>query len=149
MKWTEWTPIEAAISGDQRLAAHGIYQIRAVTPRGKPIRINRLLGADPEGVLYVGRSGLKFRSPSRTIANRLREFLKQQHSGGITYAKACSCLNGTPRFAGHQLQVRALFLEDKHITATESSVLAEYFAKHAELPPCNSSAGARGENIAD
>ena len=147
-KWTEWIPIDDAISGNRRLAKHGIYQIRAVTPRGKPIRINRLLGADTEGILYVGRSGLKPRSPLRTIANRLREFLARgRHSGGITYANACSCLSGARRFAGHRLEVRAMFLDD-NITETEWRVLATYFEKHAELPPCNSSAGARPKDVA-
>ncbi len=143
IKWTKWMPIETAASGEQRLVAHGIYQIRAVTPRGKPIRIDRLLGNDPKGILYVGRSGIKSRSPSRTIANRLREFLAQRHSGGVTYAKACARLNVTARFMGHRLEARAIFLKDKDISTTESRVLAEYFSKHAELPPCNSSAGLR------
>ena len=147
-KWTDWMPIDAAIVGNRKLAKHGIYQIRAITPRGKPIRINRLLGTDTEGILYVGRSGFKLRSPSRSISNRLREFLARRHSGGITYAKACSCLNGARRFVGHELEVRAMFVDDTQIAATEARVLAKYFETHAELPPCNSSAGARPKDVA-
>ena len=74
MKWTEWIPIDAAISGDQQLGAHGVYQIRAVTPRVRPIHIDRILGADPEGILYVGRSGLKLRAPRAQLLTDCANF---------------------------------------------------------------------------
>jgi hypothetical protein len=32
-----------------------------------------------------------------------------------------------------------VFLPDEQIEAAEAAALAEYFAVHAELPPCNSS----------
>lgn len=123
------------------LNGHGIYQIRAVTAAGTPIPIPRVRGVDAQGILYGGRSGFWSKSRSRTIANRIHEFDVERHSGGITYAKARRRLKRTERFAGHVLQVRAAFLEDRQIVLKETSVLDQYFAKYGELPPCNSSSG--------
>ena len=144
-KWTQWTDIRIAAFGDRRLVGYGVYEIRAVTPNRKPISINRVRASDPEGILYIGRSGFKSRSPLRTVANRIKEFLGQRHSGGITYAKARDRLNRAPPFAGHTLEARAMFVPDKSIVFAERRVLAQYFAKYAELPPCNSSAGTRSK----
>jgi hypothetical protein len=121
--------------------AYGVYQIRAATAAETPIPIPRVRGVDPQGILYVGRSGFWSRSRSRTIANRIHEFLVKRHSGGITYARAGLRLKRTEPFTGHLLQVRAAFLEDRQIVLKEASVLDQYFAKYAELPPCNSQSG--------
>ena len=142
-RWTRWMNTEEAQTRNGVLEKFGLYQIRAVGPSGTPIPICRLKQVDLDGILYVGRSGVQTRSPSRTVANRIREFLEKHHSGGITYAKAALRLKGHARFAGHRLQVRALFLPDTAITIEETRVLEQYFKKYAELPPCNSSSGRR------
>jgi hypothetical protein len=143
VKWTGWLDIDEARERNGRLSRFGLYQIRAVSSSGEPIAIHRLKGIDPEGILYVGRSGFRARSPNRTLANRIGEFMKQHHSGGITYGKAASRLRNEPRFVGHRLQVRALFLSDSVIAREETRVLEAYFNRHAEWPPCNSNAGSR------
>lgn len=143
-QWTKWLEIGDAQARNGSLKGFGLYQIRAVSPQGKPIRIFRLKDADPGGILYVGRSGFQATSPRRTVANRIGEFVGQRHSGGITYAKAAARLKSNPRFAGHRLQVRARFLPDSAIVQEEARVLEAYFKKYTELPPCNSSSGSRG-----
>ncbi|MBZ0124931.1 MAG: hypothetical protein K8F32_01035 [Rhodocyclaceae bacterium] len=135
--------IEEAKERNGKLKEYGLYQIHAVKPSGKPIPIPRMRMSDRDGILYIGRSGLKRKSPVRTLANRIREFENKQHSGGITYADAASRLKGVPRYAGHQLEVRAMFLPDAMIVQEEARIIKNYFRKYAELPPCNSSAGSR------
>lgn len=121
----------------------GIYQICVVTSSGQPIPICRLAGVDKLGVLYIGRSGY---NANRSIANRIREFSQQKHSGGITYTKAKQVLEIIPQLAGHCLQVRAKFLSSQEIKEAELCALNEYFSNYAELPPCNS---ARPKSNAD
>lgn len=142
-RWTKWMGIEEAKERNGKLKEYGLYQIRAVKPSGKPIPIPRMRMTDPDGILYIGRSGLQGKSLARTLANRIREFENKHHSGGITYADAAARLKGVPRFAGHRLEVRAMFLPDEMTVQEEARVLNSYFKKYAELPPCNSSAGSR------
>jgi hypothetical protein len=137
-KWSDWIDIELAKSQRGPFNDFGIYQIRAVTSLGEPISISRLVGVDPLGILYLGRSGYRHKKSERTIANRIREFLQRQHSGGVTYARANETLKREPQFSEHRLQVRAMFLPDEKINAAESKALHDYFLTHAELPPCNS-----------
>lgn len=145
-RWTRWMSIEEAKERNGKLKEYGLYQIRAVKPSGKPIPIPRMRMSDRDGILYIGRSGLKRKSPVRTLANRIREFENKQHSGGITYADAASRLKGVPRYAGHRLEVRAMFLPDAMIVQEEARIIKNYFRKYAELPPCNSSAGSRASS---
>lgn len=136
--WTDWIDIDFAESKEGPLNDFGVYEIRAVDSKGQPVPIKRLVGVDMLGRLYVGRSGFSHQKTKRTIANRIREFLRGRHSGGVTYARAREILQQTQKFSGHRLQVRAMFLPDDKIESGESKVLYDYFSKHAELPPCNS-----------
>lgn len=134
--WSEWVDIKTAKSRKGPFNRLGVYQIRAVAVSGEPISIHRLAGVDASGVLYIGRSGY---NTNRSIANRIGEFVRQQHSGGVTYAKAKEVLEKLPRFSGHHLQVKAKFLATKEeIDVAESNALNRYFLEYAELPPCNS-----------
>ncbi len=134
--WSSWISIEKAKVKKGRYNCLGIYQIRVVTPYSKPIPVCRLVGVDPLGILYIGRSGF---SAGRSVANRIGEFVRQQHSGGITYTGAKEVLNKTPAYSRHNLQVRMKGLStEKEIRSAESRALQEYFHKYGELPPCNS-----------
>ena len=128
-----------SVASEKRFKGFGVYVIRAVTNEGKPISIKRLGGVDPDGILYIGRSGFESRSPSRTIGNRLGEFLRGQHSGGKTYERARGILNANKEFSGHSLQARALNCEEAKIAETEKRLLKKYFEQFAELPPTYSS----------
>lgn len=134
--WSDWVSIEVAKSRKGPFNCLGIYQIRAVTSSGKPIPVCRLVGVDPLGTVYIGRSGF---ASGRSIANRIGEFVRQQHSGGVTYARAKEGPDRTPAYSRHSLQVRAKVLfTKKEIESAESRALQEYFSKYGELPPCNS-----------
>ena len=149
--WADWVSIETAKSKRGPFNHLGIYQIRAVTPAGESIPIHRLVGIDSSGILYIGRSGY---NSNRSIANRIGEFVRQQHSGrqkhsgGVTYARAKPILERAPQFSGHHLQVRAKLLSTKEdIDLAEAKALDEYFSEHAELPPCNSARNKRGGRL--
>jgi hypothetical protein len=139
-QWSEWVDIDRACATTGNFGDYGIYEVRLFIPRtNTPATIFRFVGVDTLGLIYIGRSGFRRKGRGRTIANRLREWITQQHSGANTYAKAISTLDGSPTLADRKLQVRAMFVPDEQIEAAEAGALAEYFAIHAELPPCNSS----------
>jgi len=133
--WSESVDIKEAKSKKGPFNHLGIYQILAANAKGKPISIHRLAGVDASGVLYVGRSGF---NSNRSSAVRIGEFVRKQHSGGITYARAKLILDKRPRFSKHCLQVRAKSLKTEQIRKAASEALKEYFLDYAELPPCNS-----------
>lgn len=136
--WTDWIDIDLAKSKRGPLNDFGVYEIRAIDSKGVPIAISRLVGVDDLGVLYIGRSGYRHQKTERTIANRIREFLRQTHSGGVTYERARQTLSQSQKFSDHRLQVRAMFVPDEKIDSTERTLLHNYFSKHGEVPPCNS-----------
>ena len=137
-KWTSWKEISPAIAKDGTLNDYGIYQIRLVDKKGKVIPIGRFVKIDQQGLIYIGRSGFRLQRTGRTIANRIKEFVNQNHSGGITYALAQKVLRKQKKFSEHRLQVRGMFLPDNEIDRAEKKALRDYFAHYAELPPCNS-----------
>jgi hypothetical protein len=139
-QWSEWVDLDRACSASGVFGDYGIYEVRLFMPKtNMPATLFRFVGVDTSGLIYIGRSGFRERGRGRTVANRLREWITQQHSGANTYAKAVSTLDRSPTLADRKLQVRAMFVPDEQIEAKEAEALAEYFAIHAELPPCNSS----------
>jgi hypothetical protein len=138
-QWTDWVDIDRACSTSGIFGDYGIYEIRLFAPKtNSPAPLFRLVGVDTSGLIYIGRSGFRKTGRGRTVANRFREWVAQQHSGANTYAKAVPILDKS-LLADRKLQVRAMFLPDDQIEAAEATTLEEYFAVHAELPPCNSS----------
>jgi hypothetical protein len=138
-EWMPWYDSKEAKSSRGSLNDFGIYQIRMVNSSGKPLQIERFCAVDAEGLIYFGRSGFRRQKTNRTIANRIREFLQQQHSGGITYARVKPLLDRHSRFGGHHLQIRGQFLPDSDIQKAEAALLNDYLSSYGELPPCNSS----------
>ena len=146
-KWSEWKYIPSRPRPRGKYPrlyehAYGIYQIRAADVAGKPIPIPRMGSVDEEGILYIGRSGYKDRSPSRTLAVRLKEFEQVDHSGAQTYflAECTGCLN-QGIYKKHKLQCRVMYLsgDKEEIDKKEIGAIGQYFCRFGELPPCNSS----------
>jgi hypothetical protein len=139
-RWTDWHNIDRkskilGINGP--FNDHGIYQIRLVKNNKKPLKISRLTGEDPLGIIYIGRSGFRKQKTKRSIRKRLREFLDEQHSGGIAYSLIKTKISR--KLLPHNLEARALFLRDNQIKSKECREINQYLRKYAELPPCNSS----------
>lgn len=136
--WTAWLSCESAKDAGGPLNIFGVYQIR-IASSDEPFSIARLCAVDREGTIYYGRSGLQNQSSHRTIANRIKEFLRGQHSGGKTYARIKARLGDLPQFRGYRLQFRGMGLIDQDIKNREADLLYRYTTVYGELPPCNSS----------
>jgi len=120
----------------------GVYQIRIVDKDNKPIPIPRIGGTDPDGVIYIGRSGYRSQKTNRSLAKRISEFERGLHSGEGTYylLKAYCKFFRTDPYKDHQLQYRVgrVAGTKEKVYETEIYSLATYFAQYGELPPCNS-----------
>jgi hypothetical protein len=153
-KWGGWHDIDGP--GSSQLSRFGIYQIRMVSATGNPIPIRRIAGIDKEGVIYIGGSGYGKQSAKkpRTMEKRIEEFEKGPHSGGYTYRLAMEVLqnSGGCPYSAHKLQYRAARLpkaDAELVKREEVKSLAGYFAKYAELPPCNSSFPGKWQDFRD
>jgi len=121
-KWSNFIDVELAESGTGPFAkCFGVYQIRAVTPAGKPLRIGRLLGVDSAGIIYIGRSNRE------SISTRIKKNVNNLKG----YAGVKSKL---PK---HSLQASTMLLLDGETAATELKLLEKYRLKYGELPPFN------------
>jgi hypothetical protein len=108
---------------------------------GSPLTLNRLGGADPGGIIYIGRSGFLDSKTKRTIGQRLEEFyFEGSHSGGWTYWQAKHVFEARGVFAGHRLFASIVVLPGTkaEIVPAEMWALRVYFDTFAELPPFNS-----------
>jgi hypothetical protein len=64
-------------------AEYGTYRVCMSDAAGTPLVLNRLCGADREGIIYIGRSGYLGGKTKRTLGQRLSEFyFEGPHSGG-------------------------------------------------------------------
>jgi hypothetical protein len=149
--WTAWDDIEQA--KPKELDFFGIYQIRMVNEGGHPLTVNRIMGVDGEGLIYIGKAG-----PKRTLGSRIRRFVKvsqwakARHSGGETYVLlSVNLIRLEHAYRKHRVQYRVMRVGGvgsqtggqetlrQKIEEEESKALADYFHKYGELPPCNSS----------
>ena len=151
--WSSWEDIEQAKFKEH--GYFGIYQIRMVDGVGNPLPVGRIVDVDQEGVIYIGKAG-----PVQTLAKRIHKFEsvsklgKAKHSGGETYILLkMKLIFSDHAFKNHKLQYKVVHLDTDRIEPDlseqenfklkiereEINVLADYFNKYGELPPCNSS----------
>jgi hypothetical protein len=135
--WSAWQDIAQA--GPTRENYPGIYQIRIVDKAGNPVPIHRVASTDGDGIIYIGSGD------ANTRINDFRRTLnfKAHHNGGSTYLLmqmnfkhiGHAYENCKPQYrVTHLPNVRKAKLENQ-----EAVILADYFNKYCELPPCNSS----------
>ncbi len=96
------------------------------------MRLGRMLGCDESGVVYIGRSGVR-EEKMRTVAWRLKEWLRRGHSGAETYARVKPDLPDN-----HGLEVSALYLPVSEVCKGEAEKLEAYRKQFGEPPPFNS-----------
>jgi hypothetical protein len=99
-----------------------------------PIRINRVLGTDVEGLLYIGKS-INLRERLRMLWRVLNP--KQNataHTFGTKYNKN---KNLRETFPLNSLYVSFIITTEPQIL--ESELLDKYFLQYGEVPPFNSS----------
>jgi hypothetical protein len=151
--WTDWDKIENARENEK--GYYGIYRIRLSDIANRPFRAKRLNGNDEEGIIYIGRA-----RPMYSLAKRVGQFqkmaneVKGNHSGAETFSLTRMILETTfGNNSCNNLEYSVIHMNDnnpltnsgetdklkKEIEEKEIEVLAQYFSKYAELPPCNSS----------
>ena len=134
-----WSGLIEPVAG-MTVPEYGIYRMHLADSDGRLIPICRLAGSDPEGVLYIGRSGKSTAKTPRHLSVRIGEFVRWgPHSGANTYQQAAKVLARRGVAVGHRVFVSTCALCDADVTAGEKRALRAYFESFAELPPFNTS----------
>ena len=111
----------------------GVYFIQSYNNQ-IPIRLNRVLGTDEEGVLYIGKSE-NLRERLRMLWRVLNAKLKATaHTFGTKYND-----NKKLREAFPLKSLYVSFRITNEPKSLESELLYKYFSKYGEVPPFNSS----------
>ena len=135
--WSAWQDISQA---KVKYMDHpGVYQVRLVDEDGNPVQIPRFTGTDEEGLIYIGSSV--------DLGRRLREFentakkFKYGHSGAGTYLQAfVNFIYRQHPYLNFKLECRVKHspsADKSAVKKQEAILLAGYFYKYNELPPCN------------
>lgn len=111
----------------------GVYFIYSYN-NNTPIKLNRVLGIDKEGVLYIGKSD-NLRERLRMLWRVLNRKLKATaHTFGTKYNNNKKLEEAFP--------LKSLYISFRITTnpkILESELLDKYFSKYGEVPPFNSS----------
>lgn len=111
----------------------GVYFIHSYNNQ-IPIRLNRVLGADEEGILYIGKSG-NLRERLRMLRRVLNPSLKATaHTFGQKYNSNEKLREAFP--------LESMYISYRISTepkTLEFELLDKYFLKFGEVPPFNSS----------
>lgn len=129
MEMKELTPANI-----QDLDTPGVYRIFLFDSKGKPCAINRFIGSDSSGLIYIGAA------EKTTIRYRLNAFLRSMdaayrqdnHSGGKKVKERSVVAN--------LVKNKRLFfsyLESLNAKKLETKELLKYIDKHGEVPPLN------------
>lgn len=113
-------------------AGGGIYVLFCADQKGRPIAVGRLLGEDPDGVLYIGKAD--------SFIDRVIELKKSLSPKHVSRSHECGARHKSHeaisrRFPYDQLQVDLIAADDPR--ASEQEALATYMNKFGELPPLN------------
>jgi len=125
---------ELTLSNIQDLNKPGIYRIFLFDSKGKSSTINRFIGSDPSGLIYIGAA------EKTTIKYRLNAFLRSMdvkykqnnHSAGNKVLKN-EGLNGL-------VDLNRLFFSVVHCANAkemESEAIRSYVQDYGEVPPLN------------
>jgi len=129
-EWTEWRPLNG-LYDDDTSRKQGVYEIRFVDTKKKPIVVRRLAGVDERGLYYIGKA-------SGTFRQEIGRFLPDQDSEGEVHEDIAETLRSRPGFQDYRLQYRVRVIEDKGmIGEAEAVYLGMYLEEFCELPPGN------------
>ena len=111
----------------------GVYKILCIQDK-MPIKINRVLGIDNQGILYIGQSE-NLRARIRMLWRVLNPKLKATaHTFGSKYNE-----NKKLKKAFLLKSLYVSYQITKEPKTLETDLLDKYFAKFGEVPPFNSS----------
>ena len=115
-------------------SSKGVYRIFLFKENGKPIDIQRILGVDYSGLMYIGSS------ENNSIQYRLKCFLhsmdvsrkQNNHSGGL---KICTNLKLQQFIENKQMMFD--FIVENEARNLERELLKSYRNEFGEVPPLN------------
>ncbi len=114
----------------------GVYYVRWVDKKGKPVPIGRILGADPAGTLYIGMTG---EGKASGLCNRLWTFWDKAsgrlgaHSGAKRFGR-----NLAKHISIDELEFcHRRIANRKEALRVERECLLDYVKKWGKLPPLN------------
>ena len=128
--WSDWIPLTKLDDVKCGLLGRGVFVIGAGLQSGKPVPIQRVLGRDTQGIIYVGEGVL-----ARKIGVLLN-FVREDCDNRVHFATeffANMCLSRI--FDSRFLLVR--WCESENPRGAESKVLDSYMSEFGELPPGN------------
>ncbi|MCG9698363.1 hypothetical protein [Shewanella sp. Isolate11] len=110
----------------------GVYILRCLSESGGPIPINRLLGTDESGVLYIGKAN--------SFLNRVAELKKSISPDYNSGSHECGSRYKSHRAITQAFPYKFLYvnlIESEEPRKVESELLNDYENKYGELPPLN------------
>jgi len=110
--------------------AGGIYKVIAICDQ-KRVPINRFLGIDPDGVLYIGM-GLSYRRIAALKKSISPDYKGKQHICGRRYK---SNPNIAKVFPYETLFIEAVYSHNPK--ELEQTIIETYRSKYGEVPPLN------------
>lgn len=115
--------------------SHGIYFLHSLDDNGMPVPTQRLLGSEPEGILYIGTT------KGRTLSERLADFRKTvlpgyKGTGHIAGRKYNKLQRFQERFPVESLAFSIRICDDPE--KEESLEIEKNKQKFGEKPPLNS-----------
>jgi hypothetical protein len=111
----------------------GVYRVVAMKD-GKPVEVNRFLGTDDEGVLYIGKA-ISFLDRVADLKKSISPTHKGQgHDFGVRY-KDLEIPNIALRFPYDELYVHLIQTDSPD--ELERTMLKAYRSKFGEVPPLN------------
>ena len=135
--WTNWKRF-AKENLNRCPESPGVYYIRWVNKRGKPVPIGRILGTDPEGTVYIGMTG---KGNGSGLCNRLWTFWDKASGRAGAHSGAKRFRRNLVKHASIDdfefCHRRASSREDAR--RIEIACLRDYEKTWGELPPLNGS----------
>ena len=115
----------------------GVYIVHAQTTTGAFQHLPRLLGHDPDGILFIGQSkNVRRRVATLKRAMTIREWRKVPHSEGRTYRWVPALRKEFP--------IDRLYVSVRYTDTPEDQErrqITEYARRLGEVPPLNLSVG--------
>lgn len=109
----------------------GVYKLYCCNKK-EPIKVERVLKPDPEGILYIGKA-MSFLDRVITLKKSLSpDYVSSNHECGVRYKNSEQFMK---KFPFEKLWIKLIQCEN--IDKTEHRLLSDYEKRYGELPPLN------------
>lgn len=128
-KWTDWFNIDDKCDYQRS----GVYKVRLANANGNAYKLERLLRADKEGIMCIGRaSDMKQRNAH--FLSAIKAVYGHSELNLVYYLKKYTGFK--KKFKNSQFQY--CFRKCSKSKSEEEKLIKKYFKKFGEVPPLNS-----------